>query len=268
MITRVFARNYRSIGEVELELGTLTALVGPNGSGKSNLADVLRFLGDCMRGPLSWAVAERQGFGALRNRRAGEAAKITVGAEVRTEEGQGSWTFTLAPSRAGDDGFYVESESATWQTAVIQGAKHRSPGSGPVLLLPVVGEPSLTPLINELRSLAVYTLFPNTLRAPQQSDPSRPMHGSGGNWSSTLRALDRASWGTELLAGLARIVGDIDDYRVAQAGGFIIPEFRHGLDAQGQERWLGAAQESDGTLRVAAILTALFQEPSPSLMGF
>ena len=38
--------------------------------------------------------------------------------------------------------------------------------------------------------------------------------------------------------------------------------------SNGRERWLGAAQESDGTLRIAAILTALFQEPPPSLIGF
>jgi predicted ATPase len=34
------------------------------------------------------------------------------------------------------------------------------------------------------------------------------------------------------------------------------------------EKVLGAAQESDGTLRVAAMLTALFQEPAPALIGF
>jgi hypothetical protein len=94
------------------------------------------------------------------------------------------------------------------------------------------------------------------------------MDTAGSNWSSTLRALDKATWGSELIAALGRLVGDIDDYRVVQAGGFLIPELRHGLDAEGRERWLGAAQESDGTLRVAAILTALFQQPPLSLIGF
>jgi hypothetical protein len=92
------------------------------------------------------------------------------------------------------------------------------------------------------------------------------MRRHGENWVSTLRGLDRDREGAELLAALGRIVGDIDDYRVTAAGGFLIPEFRHGVE-NGRERWFGAAQESDGTVRLAALLTALLQQPPPSLIG-
>jgi predicted ATPase len=122
------------------------------------------------------------------------------------------------------------------------------------------------PLVDELSRIAVYSLFPPTLRQPQNPDPTRPMRRHGENWASTLRALDRERQGAELLAALGRIVGDIDDYRVTAVGGFLIPEFRHGVQ-NGRERWFGAAQESDGTLRIAALLTALLQEPPPSLIG-
>jgi predicted ATPase len=124
----------------------------------------------------------------------------------------------------------------------------------------------LRPLVDELSRIAVYSLFPPTLRQPQNPDPTRPMRRHGENWASTLRALDRERQGAELLAALGRIVGDIDDYRVTAVGGFLIPEFRHGVQ-NGRERWFGAAQESDGTLRIAALLTALLQEPPPSLIG-
>jgi hypothetical protein len=94
------------------------------------------------------------------------------------------------------------------------------------------------------------------------------MTSVGDTWASTLKAIDRSTRGPELIAALGRITGDIDDYRVTQAGGFLIPEFRHGIAGpEERERWLGATQESDGTLRIAAILTALFQEPAPSLIG-
>lgn len=145
---------------------------------------------------------------------------------------------------------------------------HRSYPSGLSLMLPLVSAEVLEPLINALRRIAVYSVFPNRLRAPQEPNPVQPMTATGDNWASTLASMNKTSWGGELLDGLGRIAGDIDDYRVAHAGGFLIPEFRHGVDASGHERWLGAAQESDGTLRVAAILTALFQEPAPSLLGF
>jgi predicted ATPase len=127
----------------------------------------------------------------------------------------------------------------------------------------------MTSLLDEFRGVAVYSCFPNTLRSPQNPNPIRPMTSSGDNWASTLKSVNKSKWGAELTAALGRITGDIDGYRVTQAGGFLIPEFRHGIDGpKGSERWLGAAQESDGTLRIAAILTALFQEPPPSLIGF
>ena len=43
-LTRVWARNFKSIRELDLELGPLTVLVGPNASGKSNVLDVLSFI--------------------------------------------------------------------------------------------------------------------------------------------------------------------------------------------------------------------------------
>ena len=48
-ITKVWAKNFRSIEYAELELGPLTVLVGPNASGKSNLLDILGFLADAAR---------------------------------------------------------------------------------------------------------------------------------------------------------------------------------------------------------------------------
>jgi hypothetical protein len=67
-------------------------------------------------------------------------------------------------------------------------------------------------------------------------------------------------------AAMARIVPDLDDFRVSAIGGYLSPEFRHG-EVNGRERWLTAAQESDGTLRTAALLTALLQHPLPTLLG-
>lgn len=138
------------------------------------------------------------------------------------------------------------------------------------LALPAAARMSdgLASLQRELGSVAVYSLFPNTLRAAQKPNPVKPMTASGDNWASTLKGLDKEEWGGELCAALQRITGDIDDYRVVQAGGYVIPELRHGTGGNGKGIWRGAAQESDGTLRIAAMLTALLQQPAPALIGF
>ena len=65
-ITKVWAKNFRSIANASVDLGQLTVLVGRNISGKSNVMDVLRFLKDAMRDDLELAVTDRQGIGAVR----------------------------------------------------------------------------------------------------------------------------------------------------------------------------------------------------------
>jgi predicted ATPase len=290
MITRLHVKNYRSVGErAELDLGRLTALVGPNGAGKSNLADALRFIADCMRMPLSSALAERGGIRAVLHAGADPTSGLELRVDVENELGGGWWSVTIVPEN-GHGGFRVEREEAAWRPTPSDSHARdpfrflRAPEGweGPPGYVPMALPPTdlallhhgaqglLAPLVGELRSMAVYAIFPNTLRAPQAPNPSEPMSSGGENWASTLAALDRSAWGAELMAALGRLVGDIDDYEVTDVGGrYLIPRFRHRVTGERETpRWLAAAQESDGTLRLAGILTALFQQPSPSLLGF
>jgi predicted ATPase len=258
MITKLRVSNFRSLGrEVEIELGSMTALVGANGAGKSNIADALRFMADCVTSSPAHALAARQGIRSLLRRGAGDGAVVECRIEGKDDRGEGVWEFII---RAGEseDAFCVANEHSGRPGEILASAAASKNNSTSV------SGPRVPTLAEALRSLAIYSLFPNRLRAPQSPNPTKPMLGTGDNWASTLKSLDKRTAGSELIAGLQKLVGDIDDYRVQQAGGFLIPEFRHGAD----DRWLGAAQESDGTLRVAAMLTALFQEPPPALIGF
>lgn len=156
-------------------------------------------------------------------------------------------------------------ENGAWKELLRPDLVLTPPARGLVLTELAKLDARLQPLVEYLSTLTVYSLFPPILRTPQSSDPTRPMRRQGENWASHLRALD-PSLSDDLLAGLGRVTGDIDRFRVSPVGGFLIPEFRHGVEG-GRERWFGAAQESDGTLRMAGILTALLQSPSPSLIG-
>jgi predicted ATPase len=135
------------------------------------------------------------------------------------------------------------------------------------LALPLMGgDERFKGLVDELENVVVYRIFPDVLREPQKADPTWPMRASGSNWASILRDLDKATAGADLLAALGRITGDIDDYRVTEVGGYLIPELRHARPGKAPI-WLGVAQESDGTLRLAGLLTALLQEPPLTLLG-
>ena len=76
-ITKIWAKNFRSIENLELELSPFTVLVGPNGSGKSNIADILVFISDSLRDGLDSALASR-GRTALRR----EQGDVTVGVGI------------------------------------------------------------------------------------------------------------------------------------------------------------------------------------------
>ena len=82
-ISNIWAKNFRSIETLDLELDPLTVLVGPNASGKSNIADVLRFLSDTVRNGLDSALTVRRGDQAARRsspRR--RATDIEIGVKI------------------------------------------------------------------------------------------------------------------------------------------------------------------------------------------
>jgi predicted ATPase len=276
--------NYRSIGEqVDLSLSPLTALVGPNSSGKSNLVDALRFLAESMRIGLEAAIAKRQGITALRRRSGGRPFDITIALSIEGKDGgSGSYVIELGAAK---EAYRVKRESVTWFAKIpsynrfevrdgrwISGPPDLRPKIDPMsLALPLMAaDDRFRPLANEIRDVAIYSIFPDTLRRPQTYDPIRPMDEHGTNWCSILKDARRDGWVGELRAALGQITGDIDDIKVTTAGGFLIPEFRHGVTSQkgkARERWFAAAQESDGTLRMAGIITALLQEPPLTLIG-
>lgn len=67
-VRRVRVRGFRSIAGCDVSLGSLTVLLGFNASGKSNFLDVLRFVADAVSTSPAQAVADRGGLGALLHR--------------------------------------------------------------------------------------------------------------------------------------------------------------------------------------------------------
>ena len=96
------------------------------------------------------------------------------------------------------------------------------------------------------------------------------MKQHGENWATTLQTLSGNGGAGELKAGLAKLTGDVRDFRVRQIGGYLNAEFLHDTPrkrVKDRKKWFECAQESDGTLRVAGIITALVQDPPLTLIG-
>lgn len=277
MIERLTVSNYRSLGEgVTVDLGPFTAFVGPNGSGKSNVVDVLRFVSDAMSVGLSGAITKRQGIKAVRRWSSGHPFNLFVEIRLRLPEGPASYRFELAGDRVDEYRLKVEEAevvqgSSRHSFQVSAGAWHGPAGLEPqldpqTLALPLVGgDTRFRALLADLRRTSVYSIFPDTLRAPQEYDPTRPMELHGSNWASILKEQPQETWKPELVQALHRLTGDVEDIRVKSAAGYLVTEFRH--TSPGRPKWFAAAQESDGTLRVAGIITALLQQPPLPVVG-
>ncbi|MBX0291395.1 AAA family ATPase [Hymenobacter sp. HSC-4F20] len=68
-LTYLRIKNYRALRDVELrDLTPLTVLIGPNGSGKSTILDALAFLAEAVSGNLQQAWEKRNRFAGMRTR--------------------------------------------------------------------------------------------------------------------------------------------------------------------------------------------------------
>ena len=281
MITRIRISNFCSLGEdVDLQLGRLTAFVGQNGSGKSNLLDVFRFITDCLRVGLEGAITNRHGIAAVRRWSSGHPFNLSIAVHVEEERIRGHYSFTLKGASTAE--YSVKSEEAKilnldsgddvsfrlengeW----VSGPRDLRPRVDPLnLALPLLGgDERFRPLTDILGRMPIYTIFPDALRRPQTFDPTNPMHEHGGNWFSILKNPKAKSWKNEILAALAKLTGDIEDFQVKALGGHLAVQFKHTAEDR-RPKWFDTLQESDGTLRVAGILTALLQDPTLPLIG-
>lgn len=273
------ASNYRSLSDdVAVPFGDLTALVGPNGSGKSNVLDIFRFLREALTFGLEPAVSKRLGITRLRRVAPTKPRAIKVGVDLESPN-EWSASYDLQLNAAKGASYKVDKENLRvlidGEESVVlnvDGGRVRSAPSGLApraseneLVLPgLAGDPQIRPVVEALRAIRVHSIFPRELSQPQPVGVAPPLDDLGSNWCAVLKAMDRPSL-RELALAMERVTGDITGVRVESAGGYYTAEFEHQLE--NVTRWFSAGQESDGTLRLAGILTALLQRPAPPLIG-
>ena len=280
MITELTISNYRSVGpNVTIRPGRLSILIGPNGSGKSNILDVLSFVRDAVTLGLPAAITNRGGIDSVRRRSHGHPFNVYIGLKVKLKNGYADYSFEITGDRLEE--YRVKSEKAVvysdrgiigefyregQEWIKVTGAKPRIDEES-LALTALGGATNYKPLVDFLSQITVYAIFPDTLRKVQRFDPARPMKRHGENWVSILRELAREPAKDDLIAGLHKLTGDIKDVRVTSAAGYLVAEFKQSTKARKSKRWFAADQQSDGTLRVAGLLTALLQNPPLPVIG-
>ncbi|MCW5858479.1 MAG: ATP-binding protein, partial [Caldilineales bacterium] len=144
----------------------------------------------------------------------------------------------------------------------------------PALQPTALGLPLLTGLepfrqvYDLLTNTSFYNIVPNDLAEPQKPVNAYPLMERGDNLASLLRDLRRshATVSKELEDALNSVTGDVLGYQVAQVGGYLVTKLRHAGAGKDQQPLFELSQESDGTLRMLGILSALYQTPPRGLI--
>lgn len=276
-IKRVTVRNYRSLGDVTVELDDLTVLVGPNGSGKSNFVDALRFVSQALQQGLALALNARGGIPRVRRHSPeGDIHDVSIKIEAELNGEDGLYEFVLSSTlRSQYNEYWLKSETCSLGQhgyEIQNGVLVKSTiGQGiPIqeknLTLPLLGDvPESAPLYAFLTQMRFYSIFPDSLRAPQHPGSSYPLDEAGGNLATMLSRIAENPWRDDFYRSLARIVPGIspdNPFTVPQVGSYLVIDIRHEDGSL-----FDLALESDGTLRVLGLLAAVYQAPALPLVG-
>ncbi len=293
LIKSVKIRNYRSLADVEVELGPLTILVGPNGSGKSNFLDALHFVADALDTTLSAAIRSRGGIKTVRRHSTGHPTHFSIRIDFEVENAgspyRGFFEFEVTVERGSNDRYLVKREKCAIQPVwpadsppnvpfgyeTKNGAfVHQPEGISPKierdrLALTVLSaiEPfhSVYDFLSQMR---FYNLRPEWLQELQAPDPGTSLMSDGYNAASVLRELRRKSPEKyrQICELLSAIVPGVEKVESVMIGPKETIRFRQ--DVGGRSPWVfDAVNMSDGTLQALGVLLAVYQEPTPSLVA-
>lgn len=272
MIRKVTIRNYKSIAEVDVELGRFTVFIGPNGSGKSNFIDALRFLSDAVTVGLDMAIAMRQGIrGICRLGAQGVALELRFefadethaeyALELKWEE---TGEYRVARERGeGIGGTFEVCEGRFVRLPGILEPFAEKPLPPDALAFPLLGMIVVPQAWLTLKSMGFYHPLPLVIRATLLGMPTtapQPLLEYGQNLPYVLWTLRRSHAGAFA--------------KICEAASYLVPGLKTldprdprlvGVEYEWGRRELW--QESDGTLRLLALATALYQEPPLSLLA-
>ena len=292
-IEELSVKNYRALKDLQLKgLTPLTVFLGPNGSGKSTIFDVFAFLSECFSVGLRKAWDKRGRFKELRTR--GTDGAIVFELKYREKPKSPIITYHLAIEE-GKKGPYVAEEWLQWRrgqrgqpfkfldfregtgrvvTGEVPDEKDQrideQLASPEMIAANTLGQLAKHPRVNALRRFITgwylsYLTADNT-RVTPEAGPQERLSATGDNLPNVIQYLkeqheDRLD---EILGTLSRRVPRLEKVDAElMADGRLLLQIK---DAP-FERPILAKFASDGTLKMLAYLTILYDPDPPQLVG-
>jgi len=269
-LNRLGVKGFKSIREMDLELGALNVLIGPNGAGKSNLLSVFRLLGAVVTQGMQLFVGRDGGA----NAHLYYGRKRTPALEIEVHYGDGlthnTYGFTLAAAAADDFVFEREvfvSASGTGVHPLDVGAGHRESRLREAM---AAAQQQTADALDWSAgwSFRHYHFHDTSASAPlkQRSllQNNRALQDDAGNLAAFLHLLKHAHPAHyQRIRDTVRLAAPFFDDFVLEPQALdpntILLEWRE----RGSDMPFFAYHLSDGTLRLIALATALLQPELP-----
>ncbi len=286
-------KRYRALADLDLRgMTPLTVFLGPNGSGKSTIFDVFAFLSECFTAGLRKAWDRRGRFKELRTR--GAQGPIEIELKYREAPGQPVLTYHLAVDE-GPKGPFVSEEWLAWKRKPYgapfrfldfrEGAGRVVSGEAPdeqderveerlsspeTIAVNTLGQLAKHPRVTALRRFItgwyLSYLSADSTRVSVEAGPQERLSPTGDNLANVIQYLKEQHPGRldEVLKKLAQRVP-----RLERVAADVMPDGRLLLQIKDApfEQPVLARFASDGTLKLLAYLTILYDPDPPQLIG-
>lgn len=286
-------KNYRALHDLELKnISPLTVFLGPNGSGKSTIFDVFAFLAECFLVGLRKAWDKRNRFKELRTR--GSEGDIVFELKYREKPKSPLITYHLAIAEQ-PKGPYVTEEWLEWRRGqrgkpfkflnFKQGEGQVTTGDMPdqqdkriderldspeMLAVNTLGQFAKHPRVSALRRFItgwyLSYLSADATRGIPESGPQERMSATGDNLPNVIQYLKEQHEERlkQILLTLSHRIPRLEKVDAElMADGRLLLQIK---DAP-FERPILAKFASDGTLKMLAYLTLLYDPEPPQLIG-
>ena len=287
-------KNFRALKDLELkDIKPLTVFLGKNGSGKSTIFDVFAFLAECFSIGLKKAVDKRGRFRELRTR--GSNEPIVVEIKYRESKNSSLITYHLAFDES-LTGAYIKEESLAWRRGKKVGQPYKflnfTQGKGKVvsgddpdesavrieetlsspdvLAVNTLGQLASHPRVSALRQFIVgwylsYLTADNSRYQPE-AGPQEKLSETGNNLANVIQYLKEGhpEMLDKILGTLSRRIPHLEKVEAE-----MMPDGRLLLQIKDApfSQPIQAKYASDGTLKMLAYLTVLYDPNPPKLVG-
>lgn len=270
MLTKLKVENYKSLRNIEIELGKFNVLIGANASGKSNFLDCLAFLSETIgRGNINKAFEARGGFeriifgGETKN-------NIKIFSEFLLDRELFQYTLSVGSGGIIEEGLVVGNKKTLISRTsprkgyiIGEGDKLREVGSNAnaSLVFQERNEPSIQKVYQYLISWKLYQFITSDMRKVLPARKSFDLGKTGDNLALVLLSLnnERRKVFHKVEDILKQGIAEIDELQspLTDDGQTYIA-----LREKGFERAFDYYQLSDGTLKLLAYITAIALEES------